>query len=127
MKTGNPYFRKLKMKRSQQAGSLKHIAYSVLMIFTLLWLTVSTPFVYQADQVQKKLSRQSNQQSQAGNLFSNITEEQNENSVNTLSEYLHETQLVNSHFVTVTRLYNHYPSIIVPQHHPELLSPPPEA
>ena len=126
-KTGKRYFRGHKMNRSLQERSFKHASYSLLMIFTLLWLTVSTPFVYKADQVQKKQLQQSNQQTQTGNPFANTTEEKNENSVNTLSEYLHETHCINNDFITVTRLYNRYPSIIFPEHHPELLSPPPEA
>jgi hypothetical protein len=47
--------------------------------------------------------------------------------VNTLSEYLHDHVSIETDFVILTRLYQRYPSIIYPEHHPELLSPPPEA
>lgn len=97
------------------------------MIFSLLWLTVSTPFVYNAQQVQKKEVQKPSKQSNNNNPFSNTTEEKNESSVNTLSEYLHEPASLESNLTILTRLYKLYASKIYFNHHPELLSPPPEA
>lgn len=96
------------------------------MIVTLLWLTVSTPFVFKAQQEQKKEQTQSKQNYNT-NPFSNTTEEKNESSVNTLSEYLHEPPAMENNFIVLTTLYKLYSSKIYLAHHPELLSPPPEA
>ena len=95
------------------------------MITALLWLTVSTPYVYAAQQVQK----QQKEQKQYGdnNPFSNTTEEKNESSVNTLSEYLHDIHLIEQDFTVVQKFYKCYPSALYIEYHPELLSPPPEA
>ena len=96
------------------------------MVLTLLWLTVSTPFVYEAQKTLRETQKQTKQNYNT-NPFSNTTEEKNESSVNTLSEYLHDHAPLETDFVTLVRMYKNYPSIIFPEHHPELLSPPPEA
>jgi hypothetical protein len=96
------------------------------MITALLWLTVSTPFIYQAQRVQKEIQKQS-QQTQDNNPFSNTNEEKNESSVNTLSEYLHEPSELENNFIVLTRLFKLYSSKIYFEYHPELISPPPEA
>lgn len=111
------------MIRNHKIFSAWHAVSSLFMIMTLLWLTVSTPFVYKAQQEQKKeIQKQTNT-----NPFSNITEERNESSTNTLSEYLHEQPSMENSFTILTRIYKRYPSKIYCEHHPELLSPPPEA
>ena len=114
------------MKQSQHLFTARQICSSTLMVLTLLWLTVSTPFVYEAQKFQKETQKQT-RQADNNNPFSNTTEEKNESSVNTLSEYLHDNLTIESDFVTLVRIYKRYPSIIYPEHHPELLSPPPEA
>lgn len=97
------------------------------MIVTLLWLTISTPFVFKAQQEQKKELKSQTNQDEDINPFANTTEEKNESSVNTLSEYLHEPPALESNFIVLTRLYKLYSSKIYFEHHPELISPPPEA
>jgi hypothetical protein len=115
------------MKRSQHIFSTGHIGTSLFMMVALLWLTVSTPFVYNAQRaIEKEIQKQSSQ-AEDTNPFSNTTEEKNESSVNTLSEYLHDHPSLEKNFTLVTRLYKRYPSSIYCEHHPELLSPPPEA
>jgi len=99
---------------------------SLFMILALLWLTVSTPFVYSAQQAQKQIQKESKQFT-GNNPFSNTTEEKNESSVNALSEYLHEPPSLENNFTFLISLYQDYPSNIYHEHHPELLSPPPEA
>lgn len=115
------------MKRSQYAYPLRHVISSLLLIMTLLWLTVSTPFVFKAQQEQKKETQKQSKQTDNTNPFSNTTEEKNESGVNTLSEYLHEPPSIENNFITLTRLYKLYSSKIYFGHHPELISPPPEA
>jgi len=113
------------MKRGQYIFSRGHVHSSLFMIMALFWLTVSTPFVYHAQQVQKEIQKQTNQ-TDDNNPFSNTTEEKNESSTNTLSEYLHNLPSLEKDFVFLTRLYKRYPYSIYIDHHPELLSPPPE-
>lgn len=95
------------------------------MIVALLWLTVSTPFVFKAQQEQKKEIQNQSKQTD-NNPFSNTTEEKNESGANTLSEYLHDHPSLEKNFILITRIYKRYPSSIYCEHHPELLSPPPE-
>jgi len=114
------------MEQSQLTLSRMRICSSIFMVLALLWLTISTPFVYEAQKVQKETQKQTKQGEQNPNPFANTTEEKNESSVNTLSEYLHDPLSIETDFIVLTRLYQRYPCIICPEHHPELLSPPPE-
>lgn len=114
------------VKKENTIFSLRHIGYSLFMIMSLLWLTISIPFVYEAQKVQKEIQKDTRQY-EDNNPFSNTTEEKNESSANTLSEFLHELNLAVQHPVTVIRYYKCYPFDIYFEHHPELLSPPPEA
>lgn len=97
------------------------------MITALIWLTVSTPFVYEAQKIQKEIQKHSGQSNDTTNPFANTTEEKNETSVNNLSEYLHDHPTLEKDFTLIVRSYKSYPSNIYCAHHPELLSPPPEA
>lgn len=116
------------MKQNQRTYHLRHILSSLCMIVTLVWLTVSTPFVYDSQlSLKKELQKESKQTQDNTNPFSNTTEEKNESSVNTLSEYLHEPPCLEDNSILLVRLYKSYPSNIDYEHHPELLSPPPEA
>jgi hypothetical protein len=115
------------MKGGQHIFTVWHVCSSVFMVMALIWLTVSTPFVYQAQKIQKEIQKQTKPAQDNTNPFSNTTEEKNESSVNTLSEYLHEPPSIENDFVILTRLYKRYPSDMYCEHHPELLSPPPEA
>jgi hypothetical protein len=114
------------MEQSQLTLSRMRICSSIFMVLALLWLTISTPFVYEAQKVQNETQKQTKQGEQNPNPFANTTEEKNESSVNTLSEYLHDPLSIETDFIVLTRLYQRYPFIIYPEHHPELLSPPPE-
>jgi hypothetical protein len=113
------------MKQSQQIFSARHVVSSLFMVMALIWLTLSTPYVYAAQQVKKQ--QQKEQKYHDNNPFSNTTEEKNESSVNTLSEYLHDVHLIEHDFTVVQKFYKRYPSDLYIEYHPELLSPPPEA
>jgi hypothetical protein len=116
------------MKQSQHTYPERYIVSGLFMIVALLWLTVSTPFVYEAQQsLKKETNKQTKQSGDDVNPFSNTTEEKNGNSVNTLSEYLHEPSRIEKNFITLIKLYQSYPSNIYFDYHPQLLSPPPEA
>jgi hypothetical protein len=105
--------------------SLKSVISGLFMIIALLWLTVSTPFVLASQQAQQKEI-----QKQTGtdkNPLSTTTEEKNEkSSAGTLSEYLHDLNSMNHHFMVLTRIYKCHTCDLYYAYHPELLSPPPE-
>jgi hypothetical protein len=70
-------------------------------------------------------------QKQAGNSedknpFSTTTEEKNEGGVSPLSEYLHDLNSMNHHFIVLTSIHKCHTSDLYYAYHPELLSPPPE-
>lgn len=105
-----------------------HSISAVLMLIALLWLTVSTPFVYENQQIKKELAKQLPQvEDEDYNPFSNTTEEKSENSVNTLSEYLHDLHIAEHPSTIIVKFYKCHPSDLYFAFHPELLSPPPEA
>ena len=104
-----------------------HAIYSVLMILALAWLTVSLPFVQQCKNMAKCVVEQADETQEADNPFSNTTEEKTESGVNTLSEYLHEAQWLESQSLAVIRYYRYHPVNQYLSHKPELFSPPPEA
>ena len=96
------------------------------MIMALLWLTVSTPFVFASQQAQQKEIQKQAKTGEDKNPFSTTTEEKNESSVSTLSEYLHDLNAINQHFTLLTRVYKCHTSDVYYAFHPELLSPPPK-
>ena len=119
------------MGKKKSTYSTRHIVSSILMILALAWLTVSAPFVYAsykdaASAIEKKQCEQSTTDEDC-NPFSNTTEEKNVSSVSTRSESLHEPPSLENNFIVLTTLYKLYSSKIYLAHHPELLSPPPEA
>jgi hypothetical protein len=111
--------------------STYHKSSSILMILALLWLTVSIPYVFSA---QKKLLSQEKQQTvpvnsqqeeEAANPFASTTEEKTPSSGNTLSEFLHETDLLKHPSRNLTRYYKYIRSSLYIAFHGELLVPPP--
>src|SRR4030095_13153657 len=104
--------------------SLKSVISSLFMIMALLWLTISTPFVFAAQQAQQKEIQKQTGSCEDKNPFSTTTEEKNESS--TLSEYLHDLNAANHHFIVLTRIYKCHTSDVYYAYHPELISPPPE-
>ena len=106
-------------------NSVRQFASSLFMITTLLWLTVSTPFVYASRQVQKEFQQQPSGY-EDNNPFSNTTEEKSETGTNLLSEYRHDIHLLERHFTVLKTLYKGHSSQINLQYYPELQSPPPE-
>ncbi|HEV8506924.1 MAG TPA: hypothetical protein VGQ53_16045 [Chitinophagaceae bacterium] len=105
---------------------MKSVISSLFMIMALLWLTVSTPFVFASQQAQQKEIQKQTGSSEDRNPFSTTTEEKNESSASTLSEYLHDLNSMTHHFIVLTRIYKCHTSDLYYAYHPELLSPPPE-
>src|SRR6476469_4991004 len=106
--------------------SLKSVISSLFMIIALLWLTVSTPFVFASQQAQQKEIQKQAGGNEDKNPFSATAEEKNESSVSTLSEYLHALNSIDHHFIVLTRTYKCHTSDLYYAYHPELLSPPPK-
>jgi hypothetical protein len=107
---------------------MKDAVASIFMIVTLLWLTVSTPFVFPGKSEHKQTSQQKdNDQQQEDNPFSRTTEEKPERSSNSLSEYLHELYEVKLPISFITNTYKIHSTSLYLAYHPELVSPPPKA
>lgn len=98
------------------------------MIITLLWLTVSTPFIFSVQKELRNASFSTEQQTNEDNSnpFSGLNEEKT-NSVNTLSEYLHEHLHLPVPGTPVLEHNSNTASLIYIAYYGELLSPPPEA
>ena len=109
---------KLKQPHPLQAIS------ALLMIAALLWLTVCTPFVYGAAQLNKQATTE---QCEESNPFANTTEEKNENSSGNASEYLHDAQNQEHPFTEIAKRFKCHPTDTYLAFHPESFSPPPEA
>ena len=123
------------MKCSQKQIKITCILSSVFMILTLVWLTVSLPFVNAAQQQATELSSKAtsdnplnpDEEDDNNNPFANTTEEKTSGSFNTLSEeYLHDAHSFD-HYVTVPSVeykLEHVSTYIA--FHGELISPPPD-
>jgi hypothetical protein len=103
------------------------ICSSLVMVLALLWLTVSTPFVYESQQQFAKEASCKSGVEKDNNPFANTTEEKTENGPNTLSEYLHDMQPQIDYVSTPDKCGKCHPSDLYYAFHPELISPPPEA
>ena len=87
------------------------------MVLALVWLTISLPFVYGAQQHLKCQLE----------FSTNTTEEKTESGVNTLSEYLHEAHALvhpESMFKTYYKCHSNDEFVA---YHPDHISPPPDA
>jgi len=122
------------MKKGYTIYQFKHQLISVLMLVTLLWLTVSTPFVYASQSQLTKQQASLSSSHHNGNddeqtctpLGSNTTEEKTSGSINTLSEeYLHlDSELFHLAELSLNHTRYHTASEYV-AFHGELLCPPP--
>lgn len=105
--------------------NVKQIVVCLVMIATLLWLTVSTPFVYSAKQrMEKQMHHDANAETEDSPL-TNVNEEKSENTI-ILSEFLHEGMDIEQPSMFLAKHFKCYPSDVYFAFHPELVSPPPE-
>src|SRR5438067_10513209 len=100
---------------------------SLLMIVTLLWLSVSAPFVSADQKIKKEVTEKKATDKNDNNPYSNTNEEKSETGVNTLSEYLHEVTHLEHPYTIVQQFYKCHSTDLYFAYHPELISPPPEA
>jgi hypothetical protein len=121
------------MKRST-VYSLKHSISSVMMILALLWLTISLPFVYAAQQQLALQTAVNSSKDDAGsskndnsNPFSNTTEEKAPGNSTISEEYLHgHNEHIELAEPRLNHVHYHFYNVYV-AFHGELISPPPEA
>jgi hypothetical protein len=119
------------VKKNKTAYNKVQRISSLLMILTLLWLTVSAPFVFSS---QQQLAQQQKEaantlpaenEEEASNPFGNNTEEKNPGSTNFSEEFLHDTGM-DCHALPVISAYNkNEKAALYVAFHGELLVPPP--
>jgi hypothetical protein len=122
------------MKSSQKQIKITCMLSSVFMILTLVWLTVSLPFVNAAQQQATEQSSSvddnplnAEEEDDNNNPFANTTEEKTSSNFNTLSEeYLHDAHLFDHYVIVPSVEYKleHVSTYIA--FHGELISPPPD-
>jgi len=119
------------MRTGKQTYDLSHVLAAVLMIITLLWLTISAPYVAAAEEQRDGYILANNVEdnlpdTEDSSPFGNTTEEKTESGSNTLSEYLHHIDEL-SHLASLSQGYNCSHSFAVyVAFHGELLCPPPD-
>lgn len=116
---------------SRNSYKYKQLASCIFMMFTLLWLTVSAPFIVD---IQKKMrfsttsladSPQNQSMEEAANPFSGLNEEKCSGN-NALSEYLHEPLAFAAPLDVELTHDSQNGACIYLAYYGELLSPPPE-
>jgi hypothetical protein len=122
------------MNNKRKIYSIFQRGSAIFMILALLWLTVSTPFVFASQQkltsqekIQKDQSPATGCEEESSNPFSNTTEEKNPSSTSFSEEYLHDHHITHHFFPIVTQYYNCGNSGVYVAYHGELLVPPPNA
>ena len=122
------------MKRNQRTYNVFQLASAVFMILALLWLTISTPFVYASQQKQSQKekiaitqnsSADTNEEESSTNPFGNTTEEKNSNSTSLSEEYLHDHYVHDHFFFISSKSYKCENVDTYIAFHGELLVPPP--
>jgi len=105
-------------------------AAAVLMIGALVFLTTANFWAYGWKQSKQQVSASNNQEEEPNSNTNvpNPVEEKNSNSLQNLSEYLHDHEQDLKHQTFIAGTFgNRHDIIKLPIHHPELLTPPPKA
>jgi hypothetical protein len=98
---------------------------SIFMVLALFWLTVSLPYVYEAQQVNKEIVSDQDADN-AGNM-GNTTEEKTESGNNSISEYLHDHNPLSHDLSDLNKGFKLHAHGLYSAFHPEMILPPPEA
>jgi hypothetical protein len=98
------------------------------MIAALCFLTTANFWVYGIQKQKQAVSAaaSSSDEEGGGTQVPNPVEEKNANTLQNLSEYLHDTQHIITHPASIVLFGNRHDIINLPIHHPELLTPPPK-
>lgn len=127
----NRYFATLSMKRANNIYHTVHLFSAVGMILALLWLTVSTPVVYAAQQKYAQYNQLENSETfpeteeDSTNPFGNNTEEKAPSGTNLSEEYLHDHHDQFQVFAGAIIPYGFAKDDTYHAFHGELLVPPP--
>lgn len=111
--------------------SMQQLISSIVMILALLWLTVSIPFVFSAQQKiatedAAKKGQTIPKKNSTNNPFANTTEEKTPNGPNTLSEYLHDVHS-NEQLLVIISQPDYFSEVATYlAYHGELTGPPPK-
>jgi len=119
--------------KSQRKYSLLHLTHVTFMILTLLWLTISTPFIYNTQQELAKLHKMANvslpdagNEEKETNPFDNSTEEKVPTDENSFSEeYLHDNYKTDYFSYKALQSYKCENTNTYLAFHDEILVPPP--
>ena len=117
------------MQRKQKTYNFFHLVSATFMMFALLWLTISIPFVLDS---QKKLAQENNianaasqgNEEEAG-LFGNTTEEKAPSSSSFSEEYLHDNNSTDHFFSIASQYYECENADAYTAFHGEIHVPPP--
>jgi hypothetical protein len=123
------------MKKSRKPYNIYHKAASIFLMLTLLWLTVSTPFILSTQQElakqQKSVSVENpvtDNDDDGANSSNNNVEEKVPNTGNSLSEeYLHEHHITAQFDALIKQNHELKNSAVYVAYHGELHVPPPNA
>jgi hypothetical protein len=102
------------------------LAYCLIMIVSLLWLTVSAPFIYEASKMVETQTEQTGSDNDESNPLAGATEERSETNSNTSSEYLNEHFHECWTFSSGREIFKCHSSDIYLAFRPELICPPPD-
>jgi hypothetical protein len=123
------YFAALSMKNKSQIFDLFSKISAIFMILALLWLTISAPFVFTA---QEELAKQNKTERSAlpiseeeSNPFSNSTEEKAPSSTSFSEEYIHDHHEADLLFLMASQFHINRNAGTYIAFHGELLVPPP--
>ena len=101
---------------------------AITMIVALFFLTTANFWVYgiqKQKQVTAAAASTTGEEDSAPSV-PNPVEEKNANTLQNISEYLHDADHVILHPVSIVSFGNRHDIINLPIHHPELLTPPPK-
>lgn len=122
------------MGKRKKIYSVSQLVSAIVMILALVWLTLSAPFVYAAQEelakqqkTEKSATPLPGSEEESSNPFGNNTEEKTPGSNTFSEEFLHDYH-INSHFlIEVSQYHKSENSDIYIAFHGELLVPPPNA
>ncbi|HQW43128.1 MAG: hypothetical protein IPP02_16655 [Chitinophagaceae bacterium] len=120
------------MKGKQKTYSIFQQVSAIFMVLALLWLTVSTPFVFASQQRLAEHKKANTTESatpgtndDASNPFSNTTEEKNPSSTSLSEEFLHDHYTADHFFSIASQYHKCENADTYNAFHGELLVPPP--
>jgi hypothetical protein len=128
------YLAALRMNSKTKIFNVSHLVSAGFMIVALLWLTVSTPFVFASEQHFAKYSKSTQttdnlpgNEEESANPFGNSTEEKRPGNNSFSEEYLHDTGSDDPVGSIILRYHKCENADTYHAFHGELLVPPPNA